>query len=99
MSWSGLAHLDCFRIAGTSGAIRMRPFCDTAVFPPVVPQFAPTPALLSHQTVYRDETLSYLNPHYCQLATLRSAPDRQRPTSRKISHCGYCSHERFRNLK
>jgi hypothetical protein len=36
MSWSGLAHLDCFRLAGNPGAIRMRPLSDTAVFRPVV---------------------------------------------------------------
>lgn len=40
-----------------------------------LPPSAVQVALFSHQTVYLDKTLSHLNPHYRQLATLRSTPD------------------------
>ena len=40
-----------------------------------LPASAAQIALFTHQTVYHNETLSCLNPHYRQLATLRSAPD------------------------
>jgi len=40
-----------------------------------LPASAAQIALFTHQTVYRNESLSRLNPHFRQLTTLRSAPD------------------------
>ncbi len=40
-----------------------------------LPATAVQVALYTHQTVYVNQTLSCLNPHYRQLATLRAAPD------------------------
>ena len=41
----------------------------------ILPASAAQVALFTHQSVYRNETLARLNPHYRQLATLRSEPD------------------------